>query len=361
MGDLLLLEQIVMEITQSKQQAISFKRFMELALYHPREGYYQRYETKLGKKGDFFTNAHVGSFFAKCCAHQFLVWIQEQKTKDTCALVEWGAGDGRLLKQVMQELIAQGIQPQQVDVYIIESSLFHVQQSEIMLQDSPFAVHWVKQINDIPSYPFSILYSNELVDAFPIHRLRSEPHGLTECYVTLDVAGQLVESYLPFISPEVIKAVASLDIDVSEVYEFEICMEANNWYQEIAVWMQSGYMMTIDYGGLSKNLWSHRQGTVRYFHQHQMPKMPYQQLGKVDITYDVAFDWLMKLGEQVGLQTVFYGTQRQFLLEAGILELLPSEISDDPFSVEAKEIRMIKQLIHPYAMGDKFKVLLQKK
>ena len=79
--------------------AIPFARFMELALYHPDAGYYEREATNVGRGGDFFTSVSVGSVFGELLAHRFAGWLEA--LPGAGQLVEAGAHDGRLAADVL--------------------------------------------------------------------------------------------------------------------------------------------------------------------------------------------------------------------------------------------------------------------
>src|ERR1035441_6127471 len=63
--------------------AITFARFMELALYCPNCGYYEKEEDIIGVRGDYYTSVSVGSLFGELLAFQVAEWLQEG----------WGAKD----------------------------------------------------------------------------------------------------------------------------------------------------------------------------------------------------------------------------------------------------------------------------
>src|SRR2546427_1045503 len=86
---------------------ISFARFMELALYCPVFGYYEKERDTTGRRGDFFTSVSVGSLFGELLAFHFAEWLEELRLAD-CRLqiVETGAHDGRLGKDILKWLQA---------------------------------------------------------------------------------------------------------------------------------------------------------------------------------------------------------------------------------------------------------------
>ena len=192
------------EMEQSREYRIPFSRFMELVLYHPVEGYYMRSRPKLGKSGDFFTNAHVGSVFGQTLCRLFLQMVTE--VEKPWALVEIGSGDGLLIEQMCVEFIKLGVDPTSVHLYLIETSPYHQELQKERLSGYPFSIKWASRVSDIPSYPYSMVYSNELVDALPVHRVkRVSEEEIAEIYITVDLDNhQLIELDRPVSDPQLI-------------------------------------------------------------------------------------------------------------------------------------------------------------
>lgn len=357
-----LLSAIVSEIGQSEIKKIPFSRYMELALYHPNWGYYNRERPKLGREGDFFTNAHVGDIYGRVLSRFFLKKRETVETTGNWAVVEMGAGDGRLAEQVAQGLLEAGQDPAQIHFYLVEISPYHRRLQQERLARLPVPFFPVDHIGQIPPYAFSIVYSNELVDAFPVHRIKKERGQLFEAYVAWDPDLQkLTEEWIPVTNPEIRAYLSRLSIRLQEGQQMEVNLSALEWLQKVASWMKKGYLLTIDYGGRMAELLERRHGTLRSYQNHQLSSDWYGRPGEMDMTSHVNFEALEIWGKDFGLSTLSYQTQSHFLLEAGILEFLPRELPVDPFTPGAKRKRAIQQLIFPQAMGEAFQVLLQAK
>ncbi|TCS94651.1 class I SAM-dependent methyltransferase [Hazenella coriacea] len=353
---------ILNEMNQNPHHRISCKRFMELALYHPQWGYYRREQQKLGKNGDFFTNAHVGELFGKVLGHWFYRLQKPEAHDQAWTCVEMGAGDGRLTEQVIRGLLEAGQNPSQLSVIIVETSSYHRRLQQELLATCPVEIEWVEQISKIPPSPFSILYSNELVDAFPVYRIKREGGQWLESFIVVDSSQQsFYESWNELSSQELVEFLQETPIEGADGQVLEIHIEARRWLKEIATWMEKGYLLTVDYGGCTQDLLVRSDGTLRGFRQHQLHNNWLQDPGETDLTANVNFEWLEKWGKEVGLETIFTLSQSQFLLRTGILDHLPREPILDPFSQEAKKMRVVHQLIHPHAMGEAFLANLQVK
>jgi SAM-dependent MidA family methyltransferase len=348
------------EIARADIQAIPFARYMELALYHPTWGYYQQASPKLGKEGDFFTNAHVGSIYGRVLAQYVGKWVQEIGKSSAWTVVELGAGEGRLLESLIVGLLEQGLDLSRFYFYMVEISAYHRHLQQQRLAHLPVCWRCVHEIEEIPASPYSFVYSNEWIDALPVHRIKREGERLRESYVAQDRASdQLVEQWRTLSTEEIEDVLVELGYSLQEGQIVEVNLHAKKGLQKLAAWMKSGFILTIDYGGKTADLLQRWEGTLRGYRQHQQVIPLLAHPGQIDLTSHVNFEALMRWGETEGLQSHFYQTQSQFLLQAGILDLYPLQTGSDPFSQEVRQQRAIQQLIHPQAMGEAFQVLLQ--
>lgn len=336
-------------LQQTEAYQISFASFMEQALYHPIYGYYSKPTPKLGKAGDFFTNVYVSDLFGRVLARYFLGLWRRYGADKVLTLVEVGGGDGRLLEQITTEFQQQKIPSDSLQVYSIERSNFHRKLQEERLMDICYPIHYTSHFGGISPASFAIVYSNELVDSFPVHRLRKKDGYIQELYVT-EQAGKLIETFGGLSTRSLAKYCEQILEDMPDGQQFEVNLAAHNWLQEAAGWLRYGFLLTVDYGGTSRELRSIRflDGTMRYYQKHQHIASPYENIGEIDITAHVNFDDLVNLGMKYGLKNIFYGSQTKFLISAGILQF-----TDDKYK------NAIKQLL--LGMGESFQVLVQQK
>ncbi len=348
------------EMRHSPMKAIPFVRWMELQLYHPKWGYYQQEHSILGKQGDFFTSAHVGDLFGRTLSRAFLPLVPSSEW----VLVEVGPGDGRLAEQVVSGLLEQGVTPEEIELFLVETSPYLQRLQQQRLEKYPIRCSWARRVSDLPRRPFSLIYSNELVDAFPVHRIRMEQGELKEIYVTYDEDSDSFKEVSGSLSTDQLRRyIDEFAIQLYERQAIEINLQAYHWLEEVANWMEKGYLFTIDYGGEIEEIITpdRKNGTIRFYQKHQLLSDPYSAIGKADVTSHVCFTSLIHWGEQLGLKKLKFQTQAAFLLESGILNLCTELTNLDPFSPAGKQRRAIQQLLHPYGMGEVFRVLLQAK
>jgi SAM-dependent MidA family methyltransferase len=286
---------------------ITFARFMEQALYHPQHGYYTGGRARIGQAGDFFTSVSVGPLFGRILARQFQLW----GVRDVW---EPGGHRGRL----------------RADVLAAAPDLNY----RVLEVGAPW-----------PARLTGCVFSNELLDAFPVHRLC----GDQEVYVTADFAetlGPRSDPRLPRLPPG---------------YRSEINLRALDWLSDVARRLDgSAYLLTIDYGLERPEYFAphHKDGHLQCYYRHTKNTNPYQHIGEQDITAHVEFTSLMEHGANCGLQTILFTDQAHYLLELG--EPLIREIVERTAGQFSAERNAIHQLTHPGLMGRAFKVLVQR-
>jgi SAM-dependent MidA family methyltransferase len=380
-------------ITSSPHRRITFAEYMDIALYHPEHGYYSTKAVNLGKKGDFFTSVHLGADFGELLAEQFVQMWEILGRPKPFTLVEMGAGQGLLAGDILNYL-----QRQYLDFFasleyvIVDKSLILRQEQQQRLQDFP--LRWCN-LEDIP--PLSItgcFFSNELVDALPVHQFTLEAGELREIYVT--TRGERgrqgdKEEFLPIpLSPhppfspsplnpfvEVIGEVSSdkiaeyfdlLVIDFAQSayadgYRSEINLAAVDWLSIVADRLKRGYLLTIDYGYPANRYYNPRrsQGTLQCYYQHRHHDNPYINIGRQDITAHVDFTALEKWGDRSGLQKVGFTQQGLFLMALGLGSRIANlSHQQQPISQMLQRRDALHQLLDPMGLGG-FGVLVQSK
>src|SRR5439155_3439568 len=152
--------------------SISFARFMELALYHPTLGYYERNQRQIGRSGDFYTSVSVGKLFGQLLGFQFARWIEGLRASRR-QIVEAGAHDGRLALDILTYLRAhRPALMRAIEYWVIEpSARWRKKQKETLLKFAPH-VRWFDSVESLPaSGARGIIFANEFLDALPLNRL----------------------------------------------------------------------------------------------------------------------------------------------------------------------------------------------
>ena len=352
-----LLEIIKEEIRESGP--ISFCRFVELSLFHPQHGYYSSGKARIGKKGDFYTAPSVHRSFGETIS-RFLARASLLLEEEKFVVVEFGASGGQLASDILSALRENHPDLYSKTDYVMsEINPAAVQVAKEKLQGHGERVRWTDSPFKIAEDGFcGVVIANEFLDSLPFHRLKSDRGEIREVFLSL--RDGKIEEVLQ-------------DPETEGVYEFskrylrkcvqgeeaEACLLAGKWLAEVGAALQKGFVLCIDYGSLAPELYSprRRKGTFRCFYRHELSSDPYMRVGEQDITADVNFSELMRVGDTSGLATVKYTTQGQFLVDWGILEIFKTY--DKPQNQGDR--LAAKTLFMPEFMGRKFKVLLQSK
>jgi SAM-dependent MidA family methyltransferase len=350
-----------------REGPIPFSQFMEWCLYHPEYGYYQSDRPKIGREGDYYTSPCVHPLFGGLIAKQ-LSQMSEQMGGETLDVVEMGGGRGFLCGDVLQWARKNSsVFYQRLRYHLIETapSFLKEQRERLSEYKKEGKIFWMdpEAFEEGKVQIEGCILSNELVDAFPVHQVIFDHGKLKEIYVAQD-QGRLKEQKGELSDPRIASYFQSMDITLQEGQRAEVNLKALDWMEKVAWCLKKGFVLTIDYGYLAKELYGpyRREGTLFCYTQHQTSDHPYERLGQQDITSHVNFTSLIRRGEEVGLQFTGLVPQYQFLIALGLLQEMESlgrEISE----MDALQLRLsLKHLIEPErGMGEVFKVLIQHK
>ena len=397
---------------------LSFARFMELALYCPVHGYYETKKDNPGRHGDFYTSVGVGELFGQLLAFQFAEWLEDQVHSpwSTVQIVEAGAHDGQLARDILTWL--QSNRPElldQIEYWIIEPSARRQEWQGETLREFVPRVRWFAGFQSLlqermcHSSPATchpplrgVIFSNELLDAMPVHRLGWDAQNKKwfEWGVAVDgekfVWARIPDTLAPRSGGEGVKPrgatplygagargtfenspssifhlPSSLLAVLPDGYTIETCPAAESWWREAAGILERGKLMTIDYGLTADELFSpsRPRGTLRAYFRHHVSDDLLANVGGQDLTAHVNFSVIQSAGESVGLRTEIFSTQSQFLtriLEKTLREKSFSELvspkSDEGGSEDGwtpARARQFQTLTHPEHLGRAFRVLVQ--
>ena len=349
------------------QGRITFADFMASCLYEPGLGYYTSPGRKVGAEGDFYTSITVHASFGRVIAREVAQMWRCMGTPADFTLVECGAGNGRLACDIMDFLAER--EPEMYRglclVLVEQEPTLETAQRE-MLAAHIARISWLSPAEFASgSFTYSgCLYSNELIDALPTHRVVMTSDGLKEIYVAC-TDGEFAEEIGEPSTADIEAYFKRVAIELHPGQQAEVNLNAPMWLASASKALKHGFVLTIDYGHPAVELYTplRRVGTLLCYYRHQTEENPYLRLGLQDITAHVDFTTLMKCGEELGLQNDWFGEQCRFLMSAGIIEEI-EEIERSAIAEEEKlRLRLaLKKLIMPSGgMGDTFKVLIQSK
>lgn len=349
----MLLSGIIIERIK-KEGPLSFRDFMEMALYYPELGYYNSSQNKIGTDGDFYTSANLTAAFGAMIGRQ-IEEMWRNLEKKPFKIVEYGAGTGLLCHDILDYLKNNISLYNSLTYSIIEKSS---SMREIQKKHLHEKVSWYNSIQEITEINGCIL-SNELIDNFSVHQVIMEDQ-LKEVFV--DYKDGFIEILKPA-KQELADYLAALNVQLPEGFRTEINLEAVSWIKDISKSLKKGYVITIDYGSLSAELYSNRRscGTLLCYYKHQKNDNPYQFIGQQDITTHTNFSAISHWGSQYGMDCCGSVDQAQFLLALGIKEYQNSALNNNPNNLaQAMQESLINYRLL-IDMGMKFKVLIQQK
>ncbi|MBB3213929.1 SAM-dependent MidA family methyltransferase [Herbaspirillum sp. Sphag1AN] len=347
------LTQLIAEEIRQQSGWMSFARYMELALYAPGLGYYSGGAAKLGKDGDFTTAPEISPLFGATLGRLAL----ELFPQCDAAVMEFGAGTGKLALDVLSELRAAGQLPYEYCIVEISAQLRARQQET--LRDFP-QVRWLDQL---PTRFSGVVLGNEVLDAMPLQLVVRTPEswaergvGLTTegsfAFVDRDADGVLLEQ----IAQQIPEAESLPSGYLTEVHAI-----AGGFMQSLATMLSTGKSAALlfDYGFPAREYYfpGRAQGTLMCHYRHHAHADPFYLPGLQDITAHVDFTAMAQAAIAGGLEVFGYTSQAAFLLNAGIGDVL-LRTSPEQSRAYLPQANAVQKLISPAEMGELFKLLV---
>ena len=359
-----------------KHGRITFAQFMQACLYSPHGGFYSSRGTRISTH--FGTSPTSHPVFGALIARQLEQMWHLLGDPPVFHVIEVGSGDGALAQSIVQACWRMAPRLAQVLYYVAAD----YEPRWLPSPAHPFA--WDNGTGDgmSPSRRDALLgvqrvkteglrafrkvvgciLCNELIDNFPVHRFAIQGGRVKEVFVT-SAGGTLTEVLDEPSSPRIEERLTSLGLSLTEGYRGEVNLAMEDWTGQLAQALDRGFILTIDYGQLATDLYSlqNHQGTLVCYHRHVVSSDPYQHIGHQDMTCQVDFTSLMRLGDRHGLATVGYALQRQFLTNLGFSSCLDALQTQGLSAARTALSRMaMMTLVDPNEYGD-FKVLAQAK
>lgn len=311
--------------TRCRAAPISFRDYIELALYADHVGYYTRAAERVGRSAqrDFYTAESLGRVFArlvttaiedllegKACAHRFV----EIAAEPGCSLLS-------------------------------------------SLDSHPFAGERViRQGEPITIEGPSVIFANEWLDALPFHRLIFREGAWRERGVGLDADGQLMEVLLDDLTPAVAAVADRLPEQIEDGYELDLPLEAEAALEGLLAQDWTGLLLLFDYGRTWEALvQDHPSGTARTYQGQSQGNNLLETPGARDITCDVCWTSLKSTMEAGGLQSVTLESQESFLVQRA--QRAAEAIVSGSAGTFSPDRQTLMELIHPANMGQRFQVL----
>jgi len=346
------LQQEIASAIEQAGGAIPFSRFMELALYAPRLGYYSGGAAKLGASGDFTTAPEITPLFGAALARAAAAIIAQSAPN----IIEFGAGTGKLARDVLTALSEIGVQVERYTIIELSGELRARQQEA--LQDFP-QVEWRDGFPDTFS---GVVLANEVLDAMPVELVINTATGWRRQMVTVEEGRfAYVQAELDAdLTAQLVRQVPEFDA-LPEGYLTELHPVACGFMGSLASMFKGGKgaAILLDYGFPAHEYYVDQRsgGTLMCHYRHHSHPEPFFLPGLQDITAHVDFTAMALAAQDAGLPVLAYTNQSGFLLGCGIGELLLRTDPEDAVRY-LPQSKAVHKLVAPSEMGELFKVLI---
>jgi len=342
------------ELIQSEIEAaggwIDFAHFMHLALYAPALGYYSGGSKKFGKAGDFVTAPEISPLFTQTLANQ----VAQVLALTQGNVLELGAGTGRLAATLMLQLQQDDQLP--AGYYILEVSAYLRELQRETLQNALPAELFERVIwlNTLPESFNGLILGNEVLDALPVHLIKTHADRIEELGVSIGADGF---EWKPN-SLKLDVALATSKLSLTSDYTTEICLAAIGLIASLTQLLEHGVILMLDYGFPQREYYhpQRAQGTLMCHYRHYAHDNPFLYLGLQDITAHVDFTAIAETALENDAELLGYANQAQFLINCGITDLL-LQVPPDNMLQYIPLASQAQKLLSPAEMGELFKVI----
>ncbi|MFQ6110938.1 MAG: class I SAM-dependent methyltransferase [Nitrospinota bacterium] len=352
-----------------REGPIAFRQFMELALYHPRHGYYASSAKRIGRRGDYITSPHQSPLFGRLVAKGLEEMWHALGRPPIFNLFEFGAGAGWLCKDILEGALSLGPGFSKVLRYfIVEPFPAWEREQRELLQGLPHKgppLSWLKPHSWREGLESSgtegCVLANEFLDALPVHRLALEGDELRELYLAFE-GGEFSEVSGPLSQERLAGYFPRVGLSPPEGFRGEVNLAALDWLAEVAPALRKGFILIFDYGFSARELFSpeRRDGTLACYYRHGLSHNPYERVGGQDITAHLDFTSLLLEGGELGLELTGFTDQAHYLMGLGLMEELEAlGGGEKPQGRETMhEVLRAKALLDSAGLGAKIKVLV---
>jgi len=331
---------------------ISLDRFINFALYDKKKGYYMQ-KNPFGQKGDFITAPNISRMFSEMIAIWILGFWENLGNPKKINLVELGAGDGEMMKILLETFKKFPAFLSSCNILIHEKSpkLKEIQKNKLNKKK----VIWISDLKKIKKFP-TIFIANEFFDALPIKQFIKKKDLWFERYVNFK---NRKKAFFYEKSFNMKKFEKEIDCNISKDQKFiEYSLVGANYLKKITeiIKKNSGGLLIIDYGYMKRKM----KNTLRSISNHKHSNV-LENIGKSDITHNINFFLFKKIINQLGGLKNLITTQGSFLVKLGIKDRAEIISQNQSFSKKADVYFRLKKLIDEREMGSLFKVMFIKK
>lgn len=272
--------------TIGREGPLPFDRFLELALYAPEVGFYERGGSAGRAHGDFLTSPEVGPLFGAVIARALDTWWDEAGQPDPWTVVDAGAGPGTLALAV--RAAAPRCLPALRYVLVERSSAQRAGHGTHLDLGTTFT-----SSAEPPDGPFAgVILANELLDNVPFALVERRSSGWSEVRVAIDESdAALVEVMVPA-ADHLVDVADRVLADAAEGTRLPIQVGAGEWLQTAISRLERGRVVVIDYADTTAGMAARGTDWLRTYRGHERGGSALDEPGSQDITAEVAVDQL---------------------------------------------------------------------
>jgi len=334
-----------------KNLNLSLDKFINYSLYDKKFGYYMK-KNPFGKMGDFITAPNISRLFSEMISIWTIAFWQSLESPKKFNLVELGAGNGEMMKDIIETLRNFPYFFKSCNFIIHEKSpsLIKIKKKKLKKNN----ITWINQINEIGNFP-SLFLANEFFDAMAIKQFIKKKNLWFEKFVKFE------RNQKPFFfekKTNIKNLEKKINFKISKNQNFIEYSELGlNYLKEISriIKKNSGGLLVIDYGDNNKKM----RNTLKGVSKHKFANI-LENIGNTDITHNINFNLFKKLIKQIGNLETNLTSQKKFLLKLGIKERAEIISKNLNFSEKANIYYRLERLIDDQQMGSLFKVMLIK-
>ena len=340
---------------------IPFRRFMELALYHPQGGYYCRESSRIGPGGDFYTSPHQSPWLGRMIAPLLEKIRLRMDEPPSLHLWEYGPGEGWLAFDILESIRSS------------QAALHHAIAYTFAEQSAQARKRIREKFKDSDNIRFSdpaqhpppgfegIVLAHEFLDALPVHALIQNEKETKERYVAW--RGEGLAFCEGALSDERLNGwFSDLGVRLSAEQMAEVNLCAFDWVSEVARRMERGAILIFDYGFSARALYgsTRMDGALRGYKNHALMSDVLSRPGETDLTTHVDFTSILRAAASHGMELAGFTDQARFLLGAGISQALENMKGGDDEKTR-RERQSLMGIMDPTGLGGAIKVMLLSK
>ena len=333
-------------------RSLPLDQFIEFALYNKDSGYYMK-KNPFGKEGDFITAPNITRLFSEIIAIWVMTFWKSIGSPKRFNLLELGAGNGEMMKVIIETLKNFPEFFVNCNFQIHEKSGLLKKKQQLNLKSEK--ITWIKNIKINNSYP-TVFLANEFFDALPIKQFFKKKEGWVERFVYLKKENKAkFKDQLTDIK----NIEQKLNFEISKDQEIiEYSPVSFEYLKNICnlIKKNDGGILIIDYGYLNFKM----HETLQAINNHKYANV-LENIGDSDITYNINFNLFKKFINQFDDLNSTISNQKKFLTSMGIVQRAEIISENIPFSKKSDLFYRIRRLIDEKQMGELFKVMLIKK